>query len=401
MQITYPGFSFTVTKQSQKSRARRGELATPHGTVQTPAFIFCGTKAAIKVATPRQVKDAGTQIILANTYHLMLQPGADTVEKLGGLHKMMGWDGPMLTDSGGFQIFSLGHGGTVVGEIKGQLYNQNRKKSMMKIDEEGAVFRAYTNGDLFHLTPEKAIEIQRKLGPDFVVVLDECTPFHEGRDYTANSMRMSMRWGKRCLKQFEAHHNGKQAVYGISQGGVFHDLRQECAYVLNDLPFFGHAIGGSLGTSKMQMYETVEASLEVLDRSRPIHLLGIGGIDDVFEGIAQGTDTFDCVEPTRIARHGVALLYAEENNRINLMNARFKEDDTPLSEDIESEVMHFSRGYIHHLLKAKEMLGMQILAIHNIAFMNRLFADIRKAIDEDRFETFRRNFENNEISKAA
>jgi len=232
------------------------------------------------------------------------------------------------------------------------------------------------------------------------VSLDECTPLHEGREYTANSMRMSMRWEKRSIEQFAKTHDGKQAIYSISQGGIYPDLRRECADFMNSLPFFGHAIGGSWGDTKEQMYEVIGSAMENLDPSRPTHILGCGGLDDIFEGVSLGADTFDCVHPTRIARHGIAYCHGAPNNRLNIFNARFRNDESPLSETIESEVAHFSKAYIHHLFKARETLGMQLLAIHNIAFINKLFVGIRKAIDEDRFESFRKEWESYRLTPA-
>jgi len=402
--IEYPGLSFESIGKCANTKARRGVISTPHGDIQTPAFIFCGTKAAIKGVTPKQMRDANTQIILSNTYHLMLQPGADKVEALGGLQKMTGWNGPMLTDSGGFQIFSLGHGGSVCGEIKGSRASpQPQNRAQMKISEEGVAFKSYVDGSKFYLTPETAMQVQRQLGADLVVALDECTPMHSDKGYTAKSMRMSMRWELRSLKelakiQADLGDRPAQGIYSISQGGVYPDLRRECADFMNEHPFFAHAIGGSWGNTKSQMYEILGAAMEPLRRDRPIHILGCGGLDDIFEGVALGADTFDCVHPTRIARHGVAYAHGETNHRLNLLNSRFKTDDSPLSDPsdanhVPSEVAHFSKGYIHHLFKAKELLGMQILAIHNVAFMNKLMQDIRDAIAEDRYPAFRRAWE--------
>jgi queuine tRNA-ribosyltransferase len=380
-------FSFKCHYPNPLKKMRLGELETPHGTVQTPAFIFCATKAAIKGLHPQQMKEEGTQFILSNTYHLMLQPGPEVIEKAGGLHKFMGWDGPMLTDSGGFQIFSLGHG-SVASEIKGKRFN-DRPKTLMKITEEGAKFRSYIDGRTYFLSPERSIEIQRMLGPDFVVVLDECTPFHVDKTYTRNSMRMSHRWATRSLNEFDKHDNGKQKLYGIIQGGVYPDLRLESCEYVNSQPFFGHAVGGSLGADKSQMYEVVAMACEVLDRSRPIHLLGIGGISDVFNGVEHGIDTFDCVHPTRLARHGGALVRPENRNgdkkeHINLNNSRYRDDFTPIEPDCPCYTcQNHTKAYIHHLLKAKELVAASLLTIHNVNFMNRLMSAIREAIKLD------------------
>jgi queuine tRNA-ribosyltransferase len=380
-------FSFTYRYPSQESRARLGRLQTPHGIVETPAFIFCATKAAIKAVTPDQMRQCGTQFILSNTYHLMLQPGPDIVAKTGGLHRFMGWNGPMLTDSGGFQIFSLGHG-SVAAEIKGKRMG-NRAKTLLKITEEGAQFKSYIDGSLHLLTPEKSVQIQRLLGPDLVVVLDECTPFHVDKRYTQASLALSHRWASRSLAEFQRQDDGRQALYGIIQGGIYEDLREEACDFVNSQPFFGHAIGGSLGANKDQMDAVVSLTAQRLNPNRPIHLLGIGGIRDIFQGVAQGIDTFDCVHPTRLARHGGALIRPENaQNRegrehLNLRNSACREDPNPIEPDCPCTTCQtYSRAYLHHLLKAQELLGMTLITIHNVTFMNRLLTAIRAAISE-------------------
>ncbi|HYC05428.1 MAG TPA: tRNA guanosine(34) transglycosylase Tgt [Azospirillaceae bacterium] len=384
MSTPYAGFGFEITHRDPDSRARCGRLTTPHGTIETPNFIFCGTKAAIKGVTPRQMREARTDIILSNTYHLMIQPGADVVAKAGGLHKFMGWDGPMLTDSGGFQIFSMGHG-SIADEIKGRR-TQTREKTLLKISEKGAEFRSYMNGEKLFLSPEGSIDIQRKLGADLIVQFDECTPFHVDRSYTAKSMALSHRWGDRSIAEFErgerTSYNGlPQALYGIIQGGVYPDLRRESAEYTRDRDFFGTAVGGSLGAHKDQMTEVVGMCMPHTHPDRPVHLLGIGGIVDIFAGVLQGIDTFDCVSPTRIARHGWALAPLAKGERLNLRNARFREDQEPIDSGCECYAcQNFSRSYIHHLLKAQELLGPQLLSIHNVATMNRLMRDVREAV---------------------
>jgi queuine tRNA-ribosyltransferase len=388
-------FKFDITYKSPSSKARLGHLTTPHGVVETPAFIFCATKAAIKGATPQDMKREDTQIILANTYHLMLQPGSELVAQMGGLHKFMGWDGPMLTDSGGFQIFSLGHG-SVAEEVKGRRQS-SRPKSLLCITEEGATFKSYIDGSKHTLTPEKSIQIQRGLGADLIVVLDECTPFHVDKSYTEKSMYLSHRWAERSLNEFQKGPDGIQALYGITQGGVYPDLRKISADFVNSLPFFGHAVGGSLGANKDQMAEVVEMAMEPLDPSRPVHLLGIGGVSDIFYGVTQGIDTFDCVHPTRLARHGGALVplsvweemgeTPEGREHINLRNTRFRNDPKPIDSSCVCQTCQtYSRSYIHHLLKAGELLALQALTIHNVHFMNRLLTSIRQAIAEDRLD---------------
>ena len=391
--IDYPGFDFEVTREATGSRARLGKLTTPHGVVNTPNFIFCATKGAIKGGRVEDLRNAGAEIILSNTYHLLLQPGPDIVETCGGLQNFTNWQGPMLTDSGGFQIFSLGHG-SVAEEIKG-----NRKQAtaptLKKITEHGAEFRAYTDGTYHTLTPEGSIEIQRKLGADLILVLDECTPFHVEKAYTERSMELTHRWADRCVTEFARTHTGRQALYGIVQGGVYPDLRQRAAEFVASRPFFGHAIGGSLGATKEQMYEVAGMAMEAqrTPKPRPVHLLGIGGVADIWNTVGFGFDTYDCVAPTRIARHGWALVKWSKDFKINILNAQFRADTGPLDPDCDCATCQgYSRAYIHHLLKANEILGMQLMVAHNLRFMVRLLHAVRTAIAEDRLEAARREW---------
>ncbi|MCB1563664.1 MAG: tRNA guanosine(34) transglycosylase Tgt [Alphaproteobacteria bacterium] len=381
--LDYPEFSFEITHADPGSRARTGRLSTPHGTIETPNYIFCGTKAAIKGLSPAQMVEARTDIILSNTYHLMLQPGADLIAEMGGLHKFMGWDGPMLTDSGGFQVFSLGEG-TMANEIKGKGKKATENKNLLKITEEGCTFRSYVDGRKITLTPESAMEIQRKLGADLLMQFDECTPYHVDKDYTARSMEMSIRWGDRCLAEFARHDDGRQALYGIIQGGVHTDLRRISAEYTKDRPFFGTAVGGCLGGSDEEMRAVVEGSLPYAHPMRPVHFLGIGRMKDVFTFVRLGVDTFDCVIPTRLARHGTAFLKGTPGETINLNNARYRHDDTPLDEGNGIPASsNFSKAYIHHLLKAGELLAVQIIAQHNVATINRLIREVRAAIPQN------------------
>lgn len=378
--IEYPNLSFDITYRDPKSHARLGQINTPHGSVQTPNFIFVGTKATVKNLSPVQLREAGAQFVLSNTYHLMIQPGADLVQKMGGLHKFMGWDGPMLTDSGGFQIFSLGAGSSGPGEIKGQGKVSN--KSLLKIDEEaGAIFKSYKDGSIHHLNPEKSMEVQRKLGADFIVQMDECTPIQADREYTARSMEMSHRWGDRSLKAFEREHDGTQGVYGVVQGGVYRDLREASAAYTKSRPFFGTAIGGCLGGTKVHFYEIVSWLPKLIHPDRPVHLLGIGKIEDFFKCVRMGIDTFDCVTPTREARHGRAFMKGVKGGGINLTNARYRDDPSPLDErlGLKSSAM-YSKAYLHHLLKADEMLVTQIISQHNVATIALLMREMREAI---------------------
>lgn len=390
MSVLYPHFKFEILKESLTSNARTGVIHTPHGRVNTPAFIFCATKAAIKGMTPSNMKAQGTQFMLVNTYHLMLNPGGELIQRMGGLHKFMNWEGPLLTDSGGYQVFSLGHG-SVSNEIKGKKLG-TRQNMVCKISEEGVVFKSYIDGSLHSLTPEKSMEIQRQLGPDLVVTFDECTPYHVDKAYTERSLHLSHRWGKRCMQAFTLHNEGKQALYGVVQGGVYEDLRREATDYVNNLPFFGHAVGGSLGAEKQQMYDVIAYTLPRLDKSRPVHLLGIGGIRDIFMGVSIGIDTFDCVHPTRLARHGGALIRAcqeedTDKEHINLKNQKFKYDERPIDDSCLCDTCrHFSRSYLRYLFSANEMLGMQAVTCHNVFYMNRLFEAIRVAIQENRLE---------------
>ena len=384
-------FKFEILSKSQKSNARLGRIHTPHGTIETPAFIFCGTKANVKGVTIEQVKEAGSQIVLSNTYHLMLQPGSDLIKEAGGLHKFMGWDGPMFTDSGGFQVFSLGYG-SVEAEIKGA-QQMKGKRTLLKLTEDGAKFRSYIDGKIVTLTPEISMKVQMDLGADIIVCFDECTPYHVNKLYTANSREKSTRWAKRCLNIIKEQGNSKQALLAVIQGGIYEDLRQESARFANENDFDGFAIGGSLGRTKEEMYEIVDMTSRMIDREKYVHLLGIGGIEDIFNGVKCGMDTFDCVSPTRVARHGAAIVKKKElidatQKHLNLNNAVFERDFSPISPTCDCYTCkNFSRAYIHHLLKAKEILAGNLISIHNIRTMNKLMEDIRLSLASDSLDT--------------
>jgi queuine tRNA-ribosyltransferase len=381
------GFSFEILRRSADG-ARRGRLSTPHGAVETPAFFFCGTGGAVKGISVEQLSGCGTQGVLANTYHLHLRPGEEIVASLGGLHAMMGWSGPLFTDSGGFQIFSLGHGG-VAQEIKCRR-TANGSKTLLRIGEDGALFRSYVDGSLHTLTPESSIRIQKLLGADVILPLDECTPYHVNRDYTARSMERSHRWELRSLAEFQKNSDGTQALYGIVQGGVHEDLRKiSCDFVVGN-NFFGQAIGGSLGSDREEMEQVVAMVGRFLHPSRPTHLLGIGGVRDIFHGVRQGVDSFDCVHPTRMARHGGALLpgsLSDGTGHINLHSGRFARDREPIDRSCDCYACRTaSRAYLHHLLRSRETLGGQFVTIHNVRFMNRLMEQIREAIETNSLE---------------
>ena len=377
--LEYPGFKFEVLAEISDNKARAGHIHTPHGSIDTPAFIFCATQGAIKAASVQDLRSANVNIILANTYHLLIQPGANLIERLGGLHRFIGWDGPIFTDSGGFQIFSLGQAADA-NEIK----SDGKRKQiplLQSLTNEGATFRSPRDGSHHTLSPESSIQIQRKLGADLIVVLDECTPYHVDRKYTEESLTMTNRWADRSLAEFERAHDGRQALYGVIQGGVYEDLRNKSAKFVSSRPFFGHAVGGCLGAQENQMHDVVRYSLMPLRRDRPVHLLGIGGIRDIWEGVEMGIDTFDCVIPTRIARHGWALSHEAPSFRRNLKNAKFRFDEAPLENNCDCVACcHHSRAYIHHLFKANEILGLNLLTVHNIHYMTRLLATVRSAI---------------------
>lgn len=388
-------FDFTIVKKGPQA-ARLGVLRTPHGNIETPAFIFCATRAAMKSLTIEQLRAANTQIILSNTYHLMLQPGPESVQKQGGLQKFTGWRGPMLTDSGGFQIFSLGSG-NVASEIKGRrLLGQD--KTLLEINENGARFRSYIDGREYLLTPEESIRIQRHLGADLIVVLDECTPYHVDKTYTQSSMERSHRWALRSLNAYLQHDDGSQKLYGIVQGGIYPDLRKQSVEFVNSNAFFGHAVGGSLGATKQQMYDVVAQTMCMLSRDRPVHLLGIGGIEDIFTGVLNGIDTFDCVHPTRIARHGGALVKPWNRDgltreHLNLRNSQYKLSQDPLESDCACATCgNYTRGYIYHLLKTETTLAFTLLAQHNAFFMNDLMLRIRTALRANQLMDLRKQW---------
>ena len=384
---SYSGFSFEITaKAHPHHKARCGLLCTPHGVVSTPNFIFCATRAAIRGLSMLDMQKLGAEIVLGNTYHLLLRPGPEELESQGGLQKFTRWQKPMLTDSGGFQVFSLGHG-SVGGEIKGQRHNQ--KSLIEKINDEGVVFRSHIDGKKIHLTPEYAIEVQRKIGADLILVLDECTPYHVDKIYTEKSMELSHAWGRRSLAAFQrgVEREKQQALYGIVQGGVYSDLRQRSIAYVNGEPFFGHAIGGCLGGSEGQMRDVVSMSCEGLTASRPVHLLGIGDWESIFHGVKCGIDTFDCVSPTRIARHGWALKKGRER-RLNLHNRQHRSDHMPIDADCDCPVCveGYSRAYLHHLFRVGESTGGYLLTLHNVRTMVRLMQEIQKAIPADSLE---------------
>ncbi len=374
--------------RSREGRARTGTLKLHHGEVRTPAFVPLATKAVVKTLEVREAAELGYDMVLGNTFHLFLTPGHELIDKLGGLHRFMRWDKPVITDSGGFQVFSMGHG-TVADEIKGRAPQSSgeRAGAIVKIEEEGVTFRSYLDGSTRFMGPETSMAVQAALGSDIALVFDECTPFHGGRDYTARSTERTHRWLDRCLAWHAENAPGWQVVYGIVQGGVEEDLRRASAQAVAARETGGIAIGGTLGEDKDQMFEVVRWAMEEIPEERPVHLLGIGEVDDLVRGVELGIDTFDCAMPTRIGRHGMAVVPDPEHRwRVDLAKARWREADEPLLEGCPCPACAhgYTRAYLHYLLKAKEHTAMRLLTIHNLAYLQRLMAELRDAIDEGR-----------------
>src|SRR5947207_2363885 len=324
---------FEIQARDVGSQARAGVLHTAHGDVRTPAFVPLATKATVRGLTPAEVESLGFDLVLGNTFHLFLDPGHELIRELGGLHEFMGWRRPIVTDSGGFQVFSMGYG-TVADEVKGRsAYGSERHGKVLAIEEDGVTFRSYIDGSARFMAPETSMEIQVALGSDLALVFDECTPFHVERDYTARSTERTHRWLDRCLDWHDEHGPPEQLVYGIVQGGVFEDLRLESAQAVADSECDGIAIGGSLGAEKAEMHTVVDWTTAALPEDRPRHLLGIGEIDDLVRGVELGIDTFDCAMPTRLGRHGMVLVPDPGRRwRVDLVQARWKDSDEPLME---------------------------------------------------------------------
>ena len=380
---------FSIRTRDPGSYARTGTLTLAHGEVRTPAFVPLATKAVVKTLEVREVAALGYDMVLGNTFHLFLSPGHKLIEQLGGLHRFQRWDRPIITDSGGFQVFSMGHG-TVADEIKGRAaqFSGERSGAILSIEEEGVSFRSYLDGSTRFMGPETSMEVQAALGSDIALVFDECTPFHADREYTARSTERTHRWLDRCLRWHAENGPEGQTVYGIVQGGTDEDLRRSSAQAVASRDALGGiAIGGSLGEDKAQMFEVVEWTIEELPEGKPRHLLGIGEVDDLVRGVELGIDTFDCAMPTRIGRHGMALVPDPEKRwRVDLAKARWKEADEPLLEGCPCPACEegYSRAYLHYLLRAKEQTVMRLLTIHNLAYLQRLMAELRDAIDEGR-----------------
>ena len=376
-----------ILARDPASRARAGILRTAHGEIRTPAFVPLATKATVRGLSFEEVRALGYDIVLGNTFHLFLDPGAERIAGFGGLHDFMGWDGPIVTDSGGFQVFSMGHG-TVADEVKGRSpQGAERHGKVLSITEDGVRFRSYIDGSERFMAPETSMEVQAALGSDLALVFDECTPFHVEREYTAKSTERTHRWLKRCLDWHAAHGPDHQLVYGIVQGGVYEDLRVASALEIAGSGCDGIAIGGSLGADKDQMYEVVGWTTAVLPEEPPRHLLGIGEIDDLIRGVELGIDSFDCAMPTRLGRHGVALVPEPDDRwRVDLTAARFADSREPIYDGCPCATCAsgVTRGYLRYLVKSRELTGLRLLTVHNLAFVSRVMARLRAAVLDGR-----------------
>ncbi|MGQ9556847.1 MAG: tRNA guanosine(34) transglycosylase Tgt [Desulfurispora sp.] len=360
--------TYTLIKSDPHSRARAGILHTPHGDVPTPVFMPVGTQATVKTMTPEEVYQVGGRMILSNTYHLYLRPGHELVRRAGGLHRFMNWTGPILTDSGGFQVFSL--------------------SSLRRVEEDGVRFRSHIDGSEHFFSPEFAVQIQEALGSDVAMVFDECAPYPCDYEYARRAMLRTTRWAERCLK---AHTRPDQALFAIVQGVTYRDLREESARQLVAMNFPGYAVGGlSVGEPKSLMYEVLDYTVPLLPENKPRYLMGVGSPDCLVEGVARGIDMFDCVLPTRIARNGTVFT---RQGRLVVRNAEYREDFTPLEEGCTCYTCrNFTRAYIRHLIKANEILGLRLTTIHNLHFLHNLMGQIRQAILEGNFARWREEF---------
>ena len=361
-------FEFELKHKCKQSGARRGTITTPHGKIETPVFMPVGTLATVKSLTKDELNEIGAQIILSNTYHLNLRPTSEVVKEMGGLHKFMNWDKPILTDSGGFQVFSL--------------------SGTRDITEEGVTFKSHLDGKKLHITPEDAIRIQENLGADIIMSFDECIPYPADYEYAKKSTERTLRWAKRGQ---DAHKNELQALFGIVQGGMYKDLRKMCAEKLVEMDFPGYSIGGlSVGEPREKMQEMLEYTTSLLPENKPRYNMGIGTPEYIFDSVLRGVDMFDCVYPTRIARHGQAIT---SKGKVTIRNAKYKLEKTPLDDECECFVCkEYTRGYLRHLINCNEILGMRLISYHNIYFLTKLLERIRKEIENDDLLKFRDEF---------
>ena len=363
-----PAITYELIKQCPHTGARAGRIHTPHGSFDTPIFMPVGTQASVKTLAPEELKEMGAGIILSNNYHLFLRPGSKLVKEAGGLHKFMNWDRAILTDSGGFQVFSLG--------------------DLRKISEEGVTFRSHIDGSKKFLSPEIATQSQMDLGADIIMAFDECVPYPADFKYTRESMELTLRWAQRCKDTMT---NPNQGLFGIVQGGMYKDLRIECANRLVDMDFPGYAVGGlSVGEPKELMYEMLDITLEHLPQNKARYLMGVGTPDCLVEGVMRGIDMFDCVYPTRVARNGTAMTW---NGRIVIKKAQYEHDFHPIDEHCNCYTCrNYSRAYIRHLVRVNEIFGLRLLTIHNLHFLIDFMRQMRQSIMEDRFPEFYRKF---------
>ena len=363
-----PAITYELIKQCPHTGARAGRIHTPHGSFDTPIFMPVGTQASVKTLAPEELKEMGAGIILSNNYHLFLRPGSKLVKEAGGLHKFMNWDRAILTDSGGFQVFSLG--------------------DLRKISEEGVTFRSHIDGSKKFLSPEIATQSQMDLGADIIMAFDECVPYPADFKYTRESMELTLRWAQRCKDTMT---NPNQGLFSIVQGGMYKDLRIECANRLVDMDFPGYAVGGlSVGEPKELMYEMLNITLEHLPQNKARYLMGVGTPDCLVEGVMRGIDMFDCVYPTRVARNGTAMTW---NGRLVIKNAQYEHDFHPIDEHCNCYTCrNYSRAYIRHLVRVNEIFGLRLLTIHNLHFLIDFMRQMRQSIMEDRFPEFYRKF---------
>ena len=375
--------TFDLLKTDSRTKARRGVVHTPHGDIQTPVFMPVGTAATVKAMRPEQVEEMGAQIILNNTYHLYLRPGHEIVREAGGSHKFMNWNKPILTDSGGFQVFSLG--------------------KMRKITEEGVKFQSHIDGSRHMISPEKSMEIQHALGSDIMMAFDECAPWPAERRYVEESLELTTRWLARCKKAHNDYATSlggesqilgegcNQSLFGIMQGGTYKDLRERSAEQVVSMDLPGYGIGGlSVGEPKELMYEVMDDCVELLPKDKPRYLMGVGSPDCLFEGVERGVDMFDCVLPTRIARHGMAMT---SQGKVNIKNKKYERDFTPLDPNCDCYTCRtYSRAYLRHLFKCDEILSAMLMTNHNLHFLIKTMENIRQAIDEDRFTEYKKEF---------
>jgi queuine tRNA-ribosyltransferase len=375
--------------QARDGTARTGVLHTAHGSISTPAFIPLATKGTVRGLESSEVADLGYELILGNTYHLFVLPGPERIAAAGGLHGFMGWERSLITDSGGFQVFSLAHGG-VADEVKGSGRKGGDHGSVVSIGEEGVRFRSYRDGTSLFISPEVSMQVQAALGSDIALVFDECTPFHADRDYTARSTERTHRWLDRCLDWHGENGPEHQAVFGIVQGGVHEDLRRESAEYVSAAAVDGLAIGGTLGRNKEEMREVLAMTAPLLPEEAPKHLLGIGEVDDLLGGIALGLDVFDCAVPTRLSRHGVALVPNPENRfRLDLRKAGFEGDRGPLVDGCPCPACgHHDRDYLSYLSRAEELTAVRLICLHNLTYMQELMRHAREAIEAGRFDEY-------------